>query len=96
LAGEIHWDGNNKGRLRMTSYGPLSGLHTIVEPKYNEELYFNQIEYLLSLWIIKHRYSVLRERKVINQQVVLSPVNQVQDRFDRDTVPHCEIASWEK
>jgi len=31
LAGEIPWDGNNKGRLHMTSYGPLSDLHTIVE-----------------------------------------------------------------
>jgi len=27
----------------MTSYGPLSDLHTIVERQYNEELYFNQI-----------------------------------------------------
>jgi len=31
LAGEIPWDGNNKGRLHMTSYGSLSDLHTIVE-----------------------------------------------------------------
>jgi len=30
LAGEIPRDGNNKGRLHMTSYGPLSDLHTIV------------------------------------------------------------------
>jgi len=29
--------------LHMTSYGPLSVLHTIVERQYNEELYFNQI-----------------------------------------------------
>jgi len=30
LAGEIPWDGNYKARLRTTSYGPLSDLHTIV------------------------------------------------------------------
>jgi len=30
LAGELPWDGNNKGHLHMTCYGPLSDLHTIV------------------------------------------------------------------
>jgi len=27
---EIPWDGNNKGHLHMTCYGPLSDLHMIV------------------------------------------------------------------
>jgi len=46
LAGEIARDGNSKGRLHMTSYGPLSDLHTITERKYNEELNFNQTEHV--------------------------------------------------